>query len=47
MRFSRTIGALAVGLLSATQTGVFAQGQRPIAVPIVGSPAAQPQPPSH
>jgi hypothetical protein len=45
MRFTYPIGALVLGLVSAAPIGVLAQGQRPIAVPIVGSPAAQPQPP--
>jgi hypothetical protein len=43
MRFRYPIGALVLGLVLAAPIGVLAQ--RPIAVPIVGSPAAQPQQP--
>src|SRR5476649_1023860 len=45
MRFTYPIGALVLGLVSVAPEGVRAQGQRPIAVPIIGSPAAQPQQP--
>jgi hypothetical protein len=44
MRLTDAMGVVAIGLVWAAPIGVLAQGQRPIAVPIVGSPAAQ-QPP--
>ncbi len=44
MRFSCPIGAVVVGLILAAPAVDFAQGQRPVAVPIVGSPAAEQAP---
>jgi hypothetical protein len=47
MRLRYQIAASVVGLLAAAPIGASAQAQRPVAVPIVGSPAAgQPAPPA-
>ena len=44
MRFTCALGVLAVGLAAVAPRAAAAQASRPVAVPIVGSPAAQ-QPP--